>query len=65
MEINFRTKSASNKAQQEEFLALTPTERFFAFLKLSYELRDFPTKYPSKNDNTANFEIVIPPKHVE
>lgn len=65
MEIKFRTKAESNKAQQEEFLALTPPERFFAFLKLSYELRNFPSKYPSETANNDNFEIVIPPKNVE
>jgi len=65
MEIKFRTKDESNKAQQEAFLSLTPTERFFSFLKLSYELKDFLVKEPSKTANKDNFEIVIPPQHVE
>ena len=65
MEIKFRTKVESNKAQQEAFLALSPTERFFAFLKLSYELMDFPVKYHPKKNNLPNFEIVIPSEHVE
>ena len=57
MKILFQTKEQSNKAQEVEFLALTPTERFYRFLWLSERLKDFPTKF--KKDTSKNFQIVI------
>ncbi|TDO84015.1 hypothetical protein EV143_101460 [Flavobacterium chryseum] len=35
MEIRFQTKEESNKQQQEDFLKLSKTERFYSFLRLS------------------------------
>ena len=57
MEINYRTKEKSNRIQQQEFLKLSPAERFYAFLRLSDALRDFPVK--NKKDKSGNFLIVI------
>lgn len=57
MEINFRTKEESNRLRQEEFLKLSPEERFYAFLELSERMKDFPTKAPVKKND--NFIIVI------
>lgn len=56
MEIKFRTKEESNKLQREDFLKLSPVDRFYAFLNLMYLLKDYPTKKPKKNNN---FIIVI------
>jgi len=57
MEINYRTKEESNRIQQQEFLKLNPAERFYAFLELSYALRNFPVK--NKKRKSGNFLIVI------
>jgi hypothetical protein len=52
MEMNFRTKEESKKMQEAEFLALSGAERVFAFFRLCYEMRDFPTQETSdKRDN--------------
>lgn len=57
MEIRFQTKEESNTSQEQEFLKLTGVERFYAFLNLSYRLRNLPIKNKRKSKN--NFEIVI------
>ncbi|UTW65514.1 hypothetical protein KFE94_12730 [bacterium SCSIO 12643] len=57
MEIRFQTKEESNTSQEQEFLKLTGIERFYAFLNLSYRLRNLPVKNKRKSKN--NFEIVI------
>lgn len=57
MEIRFQTKEESNTSQEQEFLKLTGVERFYAFLNLSYRLRNLPVKNKRKSKN--NFEIVI------
>jgi hypothetical protein len=57
MEIIYRTKAESKKMQEDEFLKLPPVERFYAFLELSYALKDLPVK--NKQDNSDNFLIVI------
>ncbi len=36
MEISFTTKEESKKIAREEFLALSPMERFWTFVRLSY-----------------------------
>jgi hypothetical protein len=52
MEINFTTKEESKRLQEADFLALTGAERVFAFFKLCYEMRDFPSQETSeKKDN--------------
>lgn len=58
MEIRFQTKEESNKQQQEDFLKLSKTERFYSFLRLSERISRFPVK--NKVDkNKDNFQIVI------
>jgi hypothetical protein len=57
MEVNFRTKEESNKIQQEEFLKLSPVERYYAFLDLMWSLRHLPIK--DKKYKSDNFQIVI------
>lgn len=52
MEISFNTKEESKKLQEAEFLALSGAERVFAFFKLCYEMRNFPSEKSSeKKDN--------------
>ena len=52
MEIKFTTKEESKRLQEAEFLTLSGAERVFAFFRLCYEMRDFPSKESSeKNDN--------------
>ncbi len=52
MEINFTTKEESKELQEAEFLALSGPERVFAFFRLCYEMRDFPSQKSSdKKDN--------------
>lgn len=58
MEIKFQTKEESNKKQLEDFLKLSGAERIYLFLKLSTEMKKFPTK--QKTDKSSNFIIVIP-----
>lgn len=57
MKVNFRTKEESNKIQQEEFLKLSPVERYYAFLDLMWSLRKLPIK--NENVKSGNFQIVI------
>ena len=62
MEIKFQTKEESNQQQQEAFLKLSKTERFYSFLNLMERMSQFPTK--NKIDkNNDNFIIIIPPKN--
>jgi len=56
MKLEFLTKEESNRQQQEEFLKLSPAERFYAFLDLSYRLKDFPQQ---KNKKTISDNFVI------
>ena len=52
MKINFTTKEKNKKLQEAEFMALSGAERVFAFFRLCYEMRDFPTQETSdKRDN--------------
>lgn len=61
MEIRFQTKEESNKQQQENFLKLSKTERFYSFLHLSERISRFPVK--NKVDkNKDNFIIEIKTK---
>ena len=62
MEIKFQTKEESNQQQQEAFLKLSKTERFYSFLNLMERMSQFPTK--NKIDkNKDNFIIIIPSKN--
>lgn len=55
MEINFTRKEESKRLQEAAFLKLSGAERVFAFFKLCYEMRNFPSKEPSEKKN--NFVI--------
>ena len=55
MEIKFQTKEESNKLQEKEFLALSPSERVARFFSLSRYMLKFPAKHPKNLTN--NFVI--------
>ncbi|MCB9426567.1 MAG: hypothetical protein H6584_06015 [Flavobacteriales bacterium] len=57
MEIKFRTKEEANQEQLKEYLALSPIERIYAFLRLVQKVNRFPTRAPRKKND--NFQIVI------
>ena len=58
MEIIFQSKEDSNRKQEEEFLKLSPMERFYRFLKLSQaSKRLFP--FESNIEKKNNFNITI------
>jgi hypothetical protein len=42
MQIYFQTREESNQRQREDFLKLSPGERFMAFLELSRKMNRFP-----------------------
>jgi len=57
MEIRYLTKEESNIIQRDDFLKLTPVNRFFSFLDLMNNLRVYPMyKNVAK---TKNFIIKI------
>jgi hypothetical protein len=57
--IRFETKEESNKRREEEFLAMTPSERFMWFL------RSFPEADPNAPERpTENFVIRKKKDHV-
>ncbi|SEG32254.1 hypothetical protein SAMN03080598_03365 [Algoriphagus boritolerans DSM 17298 = JCM 18970] len=56
MELRYLTKEESNQIREREFLALTPAERFFAFLELSRRInRLFPSKVTFEERTKGNF----------
>ncbi len=55
MEMRFETKEESNRRRQEEFLKLSGGERVMRFLKLSMQMKKFPTT--AKPDKSSNFII--------
>lgn len=59
MQINYRSKAESNRLQQEEFLKLSPAERFYAFLALSERISKFPLQRPDMHRWKGNFVIEI------
>lgn len=56
MEIRFQDKATSNQLQREAFLALSPLEQFWAFIKLNAEVGHLHG-VPEKNDDS--FKIVL------
>lgn len=54
--ISFSTKAESNKAREQAFLALTPSQRFQAFIKSLDELKGFQSQSIKLNTNN-NFII--------
>lgn len=57
MKISYQDKAQSNEAQERDFLQLSPVDRIYAFIRLSYQLRDFPTK--AEKEKKDNFIIEI------
>lgn len=57
MEIKFRTKEESNRAQREAFLKLSGAERFMKFLELQEAMSLFPSK--TKKDRSQHFIIEL------
>lgn len=51
MKISFRTKEESKRIQENDFLKLSPVERFYSFVRLMYMLKDFPSKKTGKDKN--------------
>lgn len=58
MEIRFQTKDESNQQQEQEFLKLPKTERFYRFLSLSVRFLAFPSKTRTQ-EGSSNFIIEI------
>lgn len=56
MQIRFTTKEDSNRLQEEEFLNLSPVERFYRFLELMQASKKL---FPDKKDRSHNFQIII------
>ncbi|MCB9360453.1 MAG: hypothetical protein H6587_07710 [Flavobacteriales bacterium] len=59
MKITYTTKEESNQLQQQEFLALSPVERFYRFLILMEKSKWLNNK---KQESNNNFQIVIETK---
>jgi hypothetical protein len=53
--IHFATKEENNRRRQEEFLALSPGERFELFLKLCAAMSHFPQDRPV--EDKGNFIV--------
>lgn len=54
--IRFLTKEESNTEREQAFLALTPSERFMAFIKSFDQLKGFESK-EYDDDSKGNFII--------
>jgi hypothetical protein len=54
MKVSFGTKEEHKRQKQEEFLALSPVERYHAFLRLSRKIAEFPSK---EKEEKGNFVI--------
>jgi hypothetical protein len=57
MNISFGTKEEHKREQQKAFLALSPAERFYSFLRTSRLLMSFPQAENLKKDTSKNFVI--------
>jgi hypothetical protein len=62
VKVSYGTKEEHKRLKQEEFLALDPIDRIYAFLRLSERIAQFPTKGESTKES-SNF--VIKPKSKE
>ncbi|MCC4211826.1 hypothetical protein [Leeuwenhoekiella parthenopeia] len=54
MNITFTTKSESKASQEQAFLKLSPSQRFYAFLKLCSDVNQFPVSR-RRQPNPSNF----------
>lgn len=57
MKITYQDKAQSNEAQEKAFLELSPAERIYSFIRLNYQLKDFPTKAEKEKKNNFIIEI--------
>jgi hypothetical protein len=58
MEIKYLTKEESNTIQRENFLKLTPVERFYSYLDLMNNLRNFPVNNIIARNKNFLIEII-------
>lgn len=58
MEIVFQTKEQSNQQQEDDFLKLSKTERFYSFLRSMERFATFPMKKKSQ-EKKNNFIIEL------
>ena len=58
MEIKFQTKEQSNQQQQDAFLKLSKTERFYSFLRSMERFGAFPIK-KKEEKSKDNFIIEL------
>lgn len=65
MRILYRTKEEANEEQKNNFLALSPVERFYSFLSLSEKIMQFPGKKMKKIDENFIINIGEHGKHLE
>ncbi len=65
MRILYRTKEEANEEQKNNFLALSPVERFYSFLSLSEKIMQFPGKKVNKIDENFIINIGEHGKHLE
>ena len=56
MRISYTTKEESNKLREDEFLKLSPVDRFYRFLELMQASKKM---FPDKKDRSDSFQIVI------
>jgi len=56
MRVSFGSKAEHNQKKREEFLSLSPAERFYLFLKLSRRIAEFPTS-EKVSRKSSNFVI--------
>ncbi len=59
MEVRFQNKEASNKAQEEAFLALSPSARVQAFFELMEQVHHFENQTRISQKDNKNFVIEI------
>jgi hypothetical protein len=58
MEIKYLTKEESNTIQRNNFLKLTPVERFYSYLDLMNNLRNFPVNHIIARNKNFLIEII-------
>lgn len=56
-EISFGNKDEHKREQERAFLALSPIERFYAFLRLSRRMKKFHGASPVDLEKNQNFII--------
>lgn len=60
MKLSFTTKEESNRRREEEFLALSASERVLEFLRFSkMMLREYPSAIPKDYGNNLILELPL------